>query len=305
MNCFEWQNRVSDYLDGSLAGASKVEADQHMEGCKDCTERHERFRLILNQIASQPRSSLPVPIRKSPLSAALPKLDVGFLGRSQWEKVPWYLRTTLEGVAIVILILAGISSGPKIRGLYERGLEKSLSEFSQSFNTDETPPETTAPLLRGNAQTVAQGETDPSKAEFASGDEGAASDDDSDSDAQGGNQGDEEIRVGNSEIWRFILKTDSPHEIRPKIVKILTDLKIASDTPGLGGIEAPGGIQFDLLIPQSALPPLKRQLQAMAPKPPAELAKTPAGETFTWYKNRSKTKLPDHKTRIVIWLSQM
>jgi hypothetical protein len=310
VNCFEWQNRVSDYMDGTLAGPLKTEADEHVDSCKDCGERHKRYRQILNHIASQPRSALPVPIRKSPLSAALPKIDVAWLGRSQWERVPWYLRTTLEGVGIVLVILAGISSGPRIRALYDRGIERSLSEFTQSFSEGaDTGPTTTAPLLRGNAQTVATGHNpaDPANNEFSSGDEGdgPSADDDTDADAEGGSRGDQEIHVGNSETWRFILKTDSPREVRPKVVQILTELKVASDTPGLGGIEAPGGIQFDLLIPQEALASLKRQLQAMAPKPPVELAKSPAGETFIWFKNRSKQKLPNGKTRIVIWLSQM
>lgn len=145
----------------------------------------------------------------------------------------------------------------------------------------------------------------------AAGDANSKDDDDGelagDTTVDGGNgsMGDVDVHVGSSEIWRFILKSDSPHDIRPKIVKILTDLRIPQDTPGLGGVEAPGGIQFDLLVPQSAVNTIKRQLQAMAPKAPAELAQTPAGETFTWYKNKSKKPLPPQKIRVVIWLSQM
>ena len=55
------------------------------------------FILILTSIASQPRSALPVPIRKSPLAAALPRLDLRRMSRSRWEQVPWYIRTTVEG----------------------------------------------------------------------------------------------------------------------------------------------------------------------------------------------------------------
>ena len=37
MNCFDWQNKCSDYLDGTMIGAPKKEADQHIERCAECT----------------------------------------------------------------------------------------------------------------------------------------------------------------------------------------------------------------------------------------------------------------------------
>lgn len=319
MNCFEWRNHASDYLDGALIGAMKSEADRHLDSCKECSERQKHFRIILSSVSSQPRTPLPIPIRKAPLSSGRPLFDIKRLGR--WDRIPWYLRTTLEGVGIVAMILLGISAGPRIRSLYEKSLETNLQELTQSFhewrdsNPEVTTPET-APLLRGKAALAGVG---ASSEEFASSEEGssenAASDSKDDDDGElagdttvdGGNgsMGDADVRVGSSEIWRFILKSDSPHDIRPKIVKILTDLQIPQDTPGLGGVEAPGGIQFDLLVPQAAVNGIKKQLQAIAPKAPAELAQTPAGETFTWYKNKSKKPLPPQKIRVVIWLSQM
>ena len=66
MNCFDLQNRASDFLDGNLTGSQKTEADQHLDDCRDCSERYKRYRIILTSISSQPRSALPIPIRKSP-----------------------------------------------------------------------------------------------------------------------------------------------------------------------------------------------------------------------------------------------
>jgi hypothetical protein len=306
MNCFEWQNRASDYLDGALVGAIKTEADEHLDSCRDCQEHHKHYRVIVNSIASQPRSSLPIPIRKSPLAAVLPRLDFATFSRSRWEQVPWYIRTSVEGAAIILMILVGISTGPRLRAIYDRGIERSLSEFSQSLSLGAQD------VSGGDAGAVPLSRSAPANANsnsVASASSGDAPADDfsSSGDDSGENPKDsvDDTRVGNSEIWRFNLKTDSPHEIRPRIVQLLREMRIPDDTPGLGGIEAPGGIQFDLLVPQAAVNPLKKQLQAMAPKPPAELADSPAGETFTWYMNKSKRKLPEHKTRIVIWLSQM
>lgn len=299
MNCFEWQNRSSDYLDGSLIGSRKQEADEHLDSCPACMTRLQHYRTILHAIASQPRGSLPIAIRKSPMTSALPRLDAARLTGSRWERIPWYLRTTIEATSIVLVILAGISAGPKLRAIYEKGIETSFNEFSQSLGDLERDSGSApaVPLSRGKP--VTEGSS-PASDEFSS--EG---DDEEESSAGRSAAQDSEVRVGNSETWRFILKTDSPHEFRPKIVATLTSLKVPSDTPGLGGIEAPGGIQFDLVLAQSVVPGLKKQLQSMAPKPPEELADSPAGETFTWYKNKSKRSVPEGKTRVVIWLSQM
>jgi hypothetical protein len=322
MNCFDWHNRASDHLDGTLMGAVKAEADQHLDECRDCMERFKRYRIILNSLSAQPRATLPIPIRKSPLVSGLPHLGLK-LSRSRWDHIPWYLRTTIEGVGIVFMILLGISTGPKLRAVYERSMEANLEEFTQSFREwrewreSRTPSDDDAPLARGKAVAPAS-VTDAQSGAPQSGDELASGDSESDSDTTadeeddatpveggGGTNDTSDIRVGANEIWRFMLKTDSPHEMRPKIVKILTALQIPSGTHGIGGVEAPGGIQFDLLVTPEIIADIKHELQAIAPKPPAELANTPAGETFTWYKNKSKTKLPDHKTRVVIWLSQM
>jgi anti-sigma factor RsiW len=318
ISCFEWQNRSSDYLDGTLIGAAQRQADEHLDTCQGCNERHKHYRLILTSIASQPRSSLPVPIRKAPFAAALPKLDLARLGRSRWEQVPWYVRTTLEGTGIVFLILLGISAGPRLRALYERSIERNLSDFTEALTQsgDSSTEGLNVPLSRGKAPwgagasagTAVAGGVDSEVAhagdEFAS--EGNEEDDSS---AEGSGAADTledgEVRVGSAEIWRFNLKTDSPHEFRPKVVQLLAELKIPAGTPGLGGIEAPGGIQFDLLLPQTVVSGLKKQLQKIAPPTPEGLANSPSGETFTWYKNKSKRPVPDGLTHVVIWLSQL
>ncbi len=313
MNCFEWNNRVSDYLDGTLIGTPRREADEHLESCSDCKERHKHYRVIITSIANQPRSALPIPIRKAPYTQQIPRLHVGWFSRSRWEQLPWYLRTTLEGTGIVLLILLGISAGPKVRSIYEKRLEHSMTEFNDAFNRNiEGDPTTNLPLTRGKSvgpsnpnglnSEIASGQ---SPDEFAS--EGSENEDDSTDESDGGSDlvDEKDVRVGTSEIWRFNVKTDSPHEVRPKIVQILTDLHLPAGTPGLGGIEAPGGIQFDLMVPQSIVPGLMKHLQKLAPPTPEGLSGTPMGETFTWYKNRSKRQIPSGRTHVVIWLNQI
>jgi hypothetical protein len=298
INCFEWQSRSSDFLDGALMGPAKQAADRHLEGCPECSKRHQHYRLILTSIASQPRTALPPSLRKSPLSASLPRAELDRSARTRWQRIPWLLRTSIEGTLIVLLILTGISAGPKLRSFYEKRIERSLNEFSDSFavrdisyggGTASDTDAASAPLARGKLPAT---DEEPAGDDFEDDSEEVASED----------TGSDNLTVGSSEIWRFNLKTDSPHEIRPQIVQILKDARVPANSPGLGGIEAPGGIQFDLLVPKGAILDLKRQLQKMAPKPSAS---EPVSDKFTWYKNKSKRRIPEGRARVVIWLSQI
>ncbi len=297
MNCFEWQNRASDYLDGTLIGPLKREADAHLDSCPDCSRRHERFRRLTDSIAHQPRSQLPIVLRKSPLSFALPKLT-SLSRRSRWERAPWFIRSSIEGLGIAVVILTIVAVVPRARTFYEKSLEKrlnafNLAEFSLEGNGDR------APLLRGK---------------LAPPDETAQNDDFEGDEALDENENEAEVvltsagetvRVGSSEIWRFTIKTDSPREVRPKVVKILTDLNLPPDTPGLGGIEAPGGIQFDVLVPQAHIADLKHHLQKIAGVTPGSEPVARGKEIFTWYKHKSRKHIPAGKARLVVWLSQM
>ena len=289
--CFDWQSRSSDYLDGTLIASQKREADEHLDLCPACSDRYKHYRLILTSIASQPRSALPVPIRKSPFSVALPRLEArGFRG---WERIPWYLRIPIEGILVISIILLAISAGPRLRSLYERKIERSMDDYNDAGELIADSPEgagITAPLVR-----VSTGDSSSTAETFNS--EGD-SDTDTDTDAN--------VTAAEAQVWRFNFKTDSPREIRPKIVKVLTDLGVPAATPGIGGIEAPGGIQFDLLVSPDIVPNLKKQLEKLAPKT-SEGQTDPTGENFTWYKNknRSHQPIPSGRTRVVIWLSQV
>ena len=335
ITCFSFQNGVSDTLDGTNLGSRKKSADAHLESCPDCAERFAHYRRIVAAVSGLPRSSLPVAVRDEPLKALLPSWDFTDEAdytlapsasaarralermRARWRRVPWHIRTPAEGAALVALILVGISSGPRLRGFYESKVEKSLVEFSQTFS-DSASPSGGIPLLRGRealqslppensgapgANSATAPRTDTAGGdEFASGEEESSEDD---SASAGSGTDDAKVVAGDSEIWRFILKTDSPHEIRAKVVQILSALKVPADTPGVGGIEAPGGIQFDLMLPKDVVAPIKKQLQSIAPPVPEGMSETPVADTFTWYKNRSKSPIPAGKTRVVIWLSQI
>jgi len=305
INCFHCQNTSSAYLEGSLTEENRKALDQHLTTCAACKESFDHYRVVLSAITSLPRATLPEPIRKAPLmlhrlrgEASLPAPT----HRSFWRRIPWYIRTTMEGTAVVFLVLGAINAAPKIRDLYEKSTEQSVSELNESFSDslgkDNQPipaPQVGKVVQQGSEQARANEE------DFQ---------DDNESSANEGQEPEEsplsaEPTAGSSEIWRFTLKTDSPKEVRVQVVKILTDLRVPANTPGLAGIEAPGGIQFDLMLGQAVIPTLKRQLQRLAPPPPSGTSGSTLSDTFAWYKNKSRRRLPQGKTRVVIWLSQI
>jgi hypothetical protein len=300
MNCFEWQNRASDFLDSELDNSTQLAAQQHLDSCTNCSTRHQHYRLILSSIASQQRVPIPPSLRKAPFSALIPKTDPS-VKRSYWERIPWYIRTVLEGASIVSVILVGISVGPKARQLYERSVERSLGEFTESSTGSDGGPAAGAPLARVKSPSNTSGAPSERGDDFS----GENEDDVASADDETLEDGD--VRVGNSEIWRFNLRTDSPDDLRTEVVRSLTsgELHLPSDLAGIGGLKIPGGIQFDLLVSKSLVPSLKRQLQKIAPKSSTLTADSPTGENFTWYKVKSRRKIPEGKTRVVIWLSQI
>lgn len=319
MNCFQWQNRSSDFLDGTLPGDLFESAKAHLEDCKACHERERHYETIRASIAAQPKTPLPSALREAPLNAPVPRLDV--YGRSKWERMPWYARTSLEITGVAAVVLGVVTLVPRVRDLYERSMARRLDAMilAESLSPEQQDLASAAldvPLLRGK---TAGGSFFGDSDEFSSGadleyaDFGAdAEEEDSGGalsaavDAEGGA---EEIRVGKSQTWRFNLKTATPREARKKVIADLLSLGVAQTTEGLGGIEAPGGILFDLLLPTSVIPELKQRLEKLASLP--ALTKTEGktlgfqGEGFTWYKIRAKRKIPAEHARVVIWLSQI
>jgi hypothetical protein len=214
---------------------------------------------------------------------------------SKWERIPWYLRTTIETLGIIILISLGIASTPELRSIYEKIIEHKMGEFKEAHPIDEpmvdhiepiTPP---LPEQAGNStrqessqeELISETETDDTE---------------------------EEIQVGRSQLWRFTIKTVSPDELRPQVVQALTELEVPINTPGLGGMQVPGGIEFDLILSQSLVPDIKKSLQKLASqantneKEDQEPSKN--SHPFSWYKVKSRRTIPFGKSQVVIWLSQ-
>ena len=80
------------------------------------------------------------------------------------------------------------------------------------------------------------------------------------------------------------------------MIKTLTELGIPQST-GLGGMQVPGGIEFDLILPDASVPNIKHSLSKLTPRlsEQSNSAAAPGPDNFSWYKVKSKRKCPrDH-----------
>lgn len=284
IGCFEAMNRMTDAFDGLLSPKLRNAFDAHVGGCEECRTQADQLRELLRVLHHQPRAVMPIELREDPLSFPIRRLRRFFSNpRAVWKNLPVAVRLLIEGISIAAVVVLGIRLGPVAREMYEARMERRL----QTMIAAEDLSNQAVPLARG-------------KAGVDDAEELASSEGESESSA--GVEVESNVQVGKSEIWRFNLKTDAPTIVRGQIMKALKETGVPVTTPGIGGVEAPGGIQFDLLVPVAVIAPLKGQLEHLAGTPSENL---PFSETFTWYKNRSKKPIPSGMSRVVIWLSQI
>jgi hypothetical protein len=299
LSCFDWSNLAAEYLDGSLAPGMKRRADEHLVECRECSERHQHYRLILESLRSLPRTPTPSDLQhelesqapRLALTSASPLLKVWKASLQSILKSP----RTATVAAAIIAGLALLGALPKIRSFYEQRIQQRLD----SSNFAELPITGQSPLAN-----------EDSIDEFIS--EDVDEEEDSGGDLVEASLQDGSIKKASApQVWRFILRSDSPQEMRAKIHRSLLDARALPTSRFLNGFAAPGGIQFDAFVPTENIERLRDQLASIVDQ--KGTAVTPAGEAesqgpyptspFNWYKNKSKRPLPAGAARVIVWIS--
>lgn len=209
---------------------------------------------------------------------------------AKWKRTPWYIRTGIEGFGVAITVLMTIVAIPRLRSIYESRIDRRLESYdlSSALNNKNPLPQADSENPESDS-TDSENETD-------------SNDNHSQEIVSSG-----PIKIQEGEIWRFYIKTESPMEMRPKIIQLLQSTDVASGNPAFRGIDAPGGIQFDLLVPKESVLQFREEIDRLA----QEFLKDTGNlnlslnQIFTWYRSRSKKPIPAGKTRIIIWLSQI
>ncbi len=303
LNCFEWNNQSSHYLDGSLPPEERALAEEHLSGCSNCRERLQHYRLILESLRGLRRVSTPDDLQ-SELETQAPRLALNS-GSSLVKIWKASLQSPLKsprtvGVLVVLAVGLGLLAAlPKIRAFYESRLERQLD----ANNFDELP------LSDGELVASSGGAPEDSVDDFAS-------EYDDPEPAQGelseaAWKGEKGSRSARPDVWRFILRTDSPQDLRAPVHRAIEGAGTLPGSKFANGFVAPGGVQFDVLIPQAAVEPLRQELSNILEQRSRETEQDLRGSSsgpyptspFTWYRNRSKRPLPAGAARVIVWLS--
>jgi hypothetical protein len=237
----------------------------------------------------------------------------------RFSEIPWFFRTGAESLFITLAILFGVALIPRVQRLYESSVNQRLDTLIAS-NTDDSPLSEN-PADRAGTQATVPAQLNPadlSEDESTTASEelapvAAEGDSDLDEPRPSENQASPLPGAGPSEVWRFSLRTSSPRDVRLKVIEKLSGLGATQEnTPGMGGVEAPGGIQFNVVVDRKWLGEIRRTLKALNGEVAGDernIARTQnplaTSEPLKWYRSASKTPLPAGKTRIIIWLSQI
>jgi hypothetical protein len=127
----------------------------------------------------------------------------------------------------------------------------------------------------------------------------------------------EGMGLSEASLWRFTLKTVTPLEMRSSILKLLEqNLHLSEDKIFIQ--EVPGGIEMSLIVNTGDVILLRNALLELAPavspiifsgkkqKIPflEKLTEKDAVENLSWYKIKSKKRLPAGTSAVIIWISQ-
>lgn len=282
MNCFEVRKTLPDLAQGS----SHREATLHVQSCPECTKTFNHIKEIRQLIKRLPQHSL-IPSLVPNSDDIHDLVDDEYLETLKdeqkktrlFDQSPWYVKSGIEALALATMTIGIIWGIPKVRQLYDRSIQRrletlDLTDLSVS-NTEEGD----------NAASTTQAMSD-------------------------------EVKAAANEVWRFNIKTDAIHELQTRLINAIKIEHSVDNREAISGVIAPGGIQIDFTATVEFIQQFKNEINAIAKKleqentlsasmPTTGKLVKPRSSGLTWYKSKSKTKLPKERIRIVIWLSQM
>jgi hypothetical protein len=307
-------------------------AEQHFQNCRTCqkgrtralavTDRMTQFFEEVNSAApALPNLTLRADDEKKTGPRAALKSTSRLAQRSLntlKEPRTWLSSGAFRSWIAVLGVVFVLLTIPRARSLYERHLDRRLESYFLPSQVQVTPEEVAkaveAEALRERAGPAQNKEISPTTPSLQGSDDSEFTEEAVEAEEEGAEEiplPEPSLRGG---VWRFHLKTHSPKEIRQLIIQHLKTARVIQPGKGAEGIEAPGGIQFDFLIPRESLGPLRDFLKQTV----SGSDKTPAGGAresnqraslesalFTWYRGKSATPIPTGQAKVIIWLSQI
>jgi Putative zinc-finger len=113
MTCTEIQERLNDYVDGSLPEDVFQEMELHLAGCAECRTEERLLRTLLAQAAALSEERLP---KRDLWPEIAVRLDGGALGPGLWSRMSTWtgLAAAAAVVALLGVLLHGEKEGPRL-----------------------------------------------------------------------------------------------------------------------------------------------------------------------------------------------
>jgi hypothetical protein len=315
-NCFYFRKKATSFWDGKCSPAEHNAIEAHLVSCPSCNETFRRTQTLQKTLRELPRQFLPAERRGHRIGEE--KLLPDFRTKTvRLADIPWFFRTGIESLVITLLVLMGVALIPRFQRLYEASVNQRLDTLIAS-NAEDNPLDDIKSSATRDAENLKNEVQDHfgEEGSIHSGEElpPLAAEGDSDLDASEAESPPAPAQgAGPSEVWRFSLRTPSPKDVRIRVVNRLKEMGATAETvPGMAGVEAPGGIQFNLVVDREWLSDIRKFLNSLSNSQDEDgrnQARTQnplsTTEPLRWYRSSSKTSLPAGKTRIIIWLSQI
>jgi hypothetical protein len=292
--CFQFQNKILDHLENTLPEKDKISLKKHIQECKNCHYDHLKFKEIIDCIQ---KIDVETPSYCKSLFFLSPWNKENILNFQfskpwiHWNQLPLLSRLFFEFITTVGCIFLGISSFHKINSFYIESFNAYSHHLQEETLKESLQSEMPLTLTTQMATKKPTNEMSLISKEILS--------------------SEKRREATNSELWRFTLKTVSPEELRPFIVGALKNVGVASNTPGIQGTEVPGGIEFDLILSPTLIAPIKKALPQVLKKftdKNLSLSSSTrfyySNNNFSWYRVKSKEKLPEGRSQVIIWVSQ-
>ena len=108
MTCQEFDDRLDDRLDGTLAPAAAREVESHLAGCASCRRREQELRQLLAHAAALPRSLAPP---RDLWPGIAERIEGGSVWAALWSS--WHPMALTAAAAVVVALTAHLWSGPR------------------------------------------------------------------------------------------------------------------------------------------------------------------------------------------------
>ncbi len=285
--CLPFQFEVEEKATAQMVSSFNM----NQKTCIKCHDFIFKKKQSLDFFERIPREPIPESLQSIHITPLISKEGKKY--KIQISTAPWYYKILFEGVLASAIMIVLVFSVPAIKKIYEFWLERrvdiyNLADFTatSSLSTDPTIAIPKALFQNSDVNPPATAQTQPTSTPTAEAPIQPAP-------IQAENEfiGKESERLSSNKVYRILIKTDSPENLKNSVFSSIQMLKYQNTSSGEMISELPGGVLFDFFVPFEEYKSLLNNLSVY-------------GETKVII-THSKEKGISGKARIKIWLQKI